>query len=198
MQWFWTSWETNNISRLRRMSSAVGVAVCMCAVALCYSVRRSQSVSFVIFRSHVGHILLVLWWYVVLFLRHYAFSLTQIGCWKLFKWRCCVVGVLWFSTIVVICARFWIKRSGLVTPPGGAADPQFPTRPHNFTFIAPYLRSLQISWVKQVSDLKLLLFYTFNTRVGKIVYHKFHGTIFYDVFHPFLFWRYAYADTNLI
>ena len=78
MQWFQTSWETGIITRLRRMSSAVSIAAYKCSVTLCYSVRRRPSVSFVIFRSSLGHILLVLWCYFVLFLQHYNFIFRNL------------------------------------------------------------------------------------------------------------------------
>ena len=39
---------------------------------------------------------------------------------------------LCFSDIIVVYVPILKKRSGLVMPPGVAAHPQFPTRPHRY------------------------------------------------------------------
>ena len=130
MQWFQTSWETGIITRLRRMSSAVSIAAYKCSVTLCYSVRRRPSVSFVIFRSSLGHILSVLRCYFVLFLQHYNF-ISRDSIFNVCSIDAVVLCVFCDSVLSLLyMCPFWIKRSGLVTPPGRAADPQFPTRPH--------------------------------------------------------------------
>ena len=111
---------------------------CTCAVTLCYSVRRRPSISFVIFNLSWAVSYLFYDFTMFLFLQHYV-CISRDYMFRFVNWRCCVVRFLWFSTIVVVYVPvFGIKRRGLVTPPGGADNPQFPTRPHSFQRIGPW------------------------------------------------------------
>ena len=62
---------------------------------------------------------------IIFFSRVLIFKVCSIDAVVLCVFRYSVVLLLYMSL-------FWIKRSGLVTLPGGAANPQFPTRPHTY------------------------------------------------------------------
>ena len=161
------------------MLSAVGVSAFTCSVTSCCSVQRPPSVNFCD---------------LLLFFGPYTIGITMLFClvfttlWLDFS--CFDIQSFLIDTFVlcVFCDSlilllymflFWIKKSGLVTPPGGGANPQFPTRPCTQTDGHTNITTYRINWPTAVSAARWIV----ELLQWKIVFKS-----------PFLIWKLLKAE----